>query len=151
MVKSGSINGVPFGYQKKAVKTTIRNAKSETPGKYGSAIDQMREGGADITLDVIAQSPEERDAIVAAFMEEGRGIFKPGNPDTDWHYSGVCGDRSSDFALSQYNPSVAYPLSFLFQTDLPFQLSNDILGHGKLITQANQTWSAGDNMPFNIV
>jgi hypothetical protein len=151
MVKSGSINGFPFGYQKKAVHPTIRNAKSETPGKYGSSIDQLKEGGLDITVDVIAQSTEERDAIVEAFMQAGRGRLYPGNPDSGWYYSGVCGDRSSDFRLSEFNPSVTYPLSFRFDTDLPFQLSDDIKTCGKQILADGQTWSSGDSIAFNCV
>jgi YVTN family beta-propeller protein len=151
MVKSGSINGVTFGYQKKSVKPTIRIGKSETPGKLGTAIDTMGAGGIDITLDVIAQSITERDSLIAAFMQEGRGKLKPGTPDNDWYFSGVCGDYSTDFALSQYNPTVAYPLSFLFETDLPYLINDKVTTIGKQITAAGEEWFSADAIAFNQV
>jgi hypothetical protein len=151
MVKSGSINGIPFGYQKKAVHPTVRIAKAETPGKMGTSIDQMGVGGSDITLDVIAQSVENRDALIAAFMTQGRGILKPGTPDNDWHFSGIGGDYSTDFTLSQYDPRVAYPLSFLFQTDMPYLLSDKITTIGKQIISAGQEWFSADTIAFNMI
>jgi hypothetical protein len=151
MVKSGSINGVNFGYQKKSVKPTIRIGKSETAGKLGTAIDTMGAGGLDITLDVIAQSITERDSLIAAFMQEGRGKLKPGTPDNDWYFSGVCGDYSTDFTLSQYNPTIAYPLSFLFETDLPYLISDKVKTIGKQITAKGQEWVSADEIAFNNV
>jgi hypothetical protein len=151
MAKSGSINGVNFGYQKKSVKPTIRVGKSETAGKLGTAIDTMGAGGLDITLDVIAQSITKRDSLIAAFMQEGRGKLKPGTPDNDWYFSGICGDYSTDFTLSQYNPTIAYPLSFLFETDIPYLISDKVKTIGKQISAKGLEWNSADAIAFNSV
>jgi PKD repeat protein len=128
---TASINSKPIGYQAKEVNPSKRLVKNETPGKNGCSIDDLGEGGLDITVDVLAigDTPaatiQERDEIVEAFMKEGRSVYKPGGVDVGWHYTGVCGDRSSSLKLNKDYPEKAYPMSFLFCTDTPY-LESDV-------------------------
>jgi hypothetical protein len=129
-VSTAWINDKELFWQAKAVNPTKRLSINETPGKDGCSIDDMGEGGLDITIDVkaIGNSPsatlQERDEIVAAFMKKGRSVYKPGDIETGWHFSGICADRSSTLKLESDLPSRGYPMSFLFRTDTPFMESD---------------------------
>jgi PKD repeat protein len=135
------INEYPLPHQTKIVNTSIRLSKNETPGKYGCSIDSLKEGGLDLTIDVFARSIPNRDQIVAKFMQVGRGVFKPGGVDVGWQYTGMCGDRSSSLKFTSDVPENAYPLSFMFCTDLPFMESVAQHSRGRSVNN-NTVWSA---------
>jgi YVTN family beta-propeller protein len=150
-ITTGYINSKQLAYQAKNVESSIRLGKNETPGRYGSALDSFKEGGLDITIDVLARSIPDRDQIVAAFMKEGMSTLKPGGVDIGWHYNGVCGDRSSQLKLSSDYPEKAYPLSFLFCTTDPFMYSDTTTSLCKSISATGQTWSTNDTYVCNLV
>jgi hypothetical protein len=151
MTQTGLINGYPFSYQRKHSEHSIRLGKYETPGRWGSAIDQFKAGGIDFTIDVVAKNVTELDDILAAIMTEGSGSFSPGHPHEGWHYTGVAGDLSSDLRLSKHVPDKNYPLSFLFCTDLPFMLSDVLHSRCKYLDADGATWSTDDSYPGNLV
>jgi len=151
MTITGEINGYPFSYQRKHSEHTIRLAKHENPGKWGSSIDQFKAGGIDFTIDVLAKSITELDDILAAIMTEGSGTFSPGHPYEGWHYTGVVGDLSSDLRLSQYVPERVHPLSFLFCTDLPFMLSDVVHSRGAYVDSTGSTFSIDTCFAGNLV
>lgn len=151
MTHTGKINGYPFSYQRKHSEHFIRLGKYETPGRWGSAIDQFKAGGIEFTIDVLAHSVTELDDILAAIMTEGRGSFSPGHPHDGWHYTGVAGDLSSDLRLSHYVPDRGYPLSFLFCSDLPFMLSDVVHSRGVFIETTGATWSTDSCYPGNLI
>lgn len=152
MTSDGKINGYPFSYIAKHSEHSIRLAKQETPGKYGSSIDQFKAGGIDFTLDVIADTVTELDSLLAAILAEGPGTFSPGTPHEGWHYTGAVGDLSSDL---QYSDDIiitsGYPLSFLFCTDLPFMISDVVHSRGTYVETNGATWSTDNCYPGNLV
>lgn len=151
MTTTGYINSTPLRWLSKKVNTDIRLSKTSNPGKYGSSLDYFKEGGLDITLDVLAQSRTERNDIVASFMTPGILRMGLGGLDAGWHFRGICADRSTDLQLSDYIPESDYPLSFMFITQDPFMYSDDIHCRGVNITASGQTWTEDNCYPFNKV
>jgi hypothetical protein len=84
-------------------------------------------------------------------MKAGRSTLYPGGVDVGWHYTGKCGDRSSKLKLTTDYPEKAYPLSFLFSTDLPFMESDVQHSRGIYIANNSQTFSGDAFVAGNIV